>query len=150
MNVNDTVLDLVDLARRPEEAIDWVTRACQRRRTPLELAHLRKAERPHGLPAGTRQRHRRSGGRSQWIDVEYSDFGLRVELDGRVGHVDDGVFRDRTRDNASAIEGFTTLRFGWADVYHDACATAGQTAAVLESRGWTGRARRCGRSCPLP
>lgn len=184
VNVNDTVLDLVDVSHRPKEAIDWVTRACQRRRsnpqrlraalalrkkirwrpmveaaltdiadgaeTPLELAYLRKVERAHGLPTATRQRHRRSGGRSQWIDVEYSAFCLRVELDGRIGHVGDGAFRDRRRDNASAVEGFATLRFGWPDVYHDHCATAGQVAGVLTAKGWTGQLRRCGPSCTLP
>jgi hypothetical protein len=181
VNVNDTVLDLVDVSARPKEAIDWVTRACQRRRTnpqrlraalalrkkirwramveaaltdvadgaetPLELAYLRKVERAHGLPTGARQRHRRSGGRSQWVDVEYTDFGVRVELDGRIGHVGDGAFRDRRRDNASVLEGFATLRFGWADVYHDSCATAGEVATVLAAKGWAGLARRCGPAC---
>ncbi|HEX6444327.1 MAG TPA: hypothetical protein VF053_04495 [Streptosporangiales bacterium] len=184
VNVDDTVLDLVDTARSPKEAIDWVTRACQRRRssperlraalalrkkirwramveaaltdvaagaeTPLELAYLRKVERAHGLPKGRRQRHRKSGGRSQWIDVEYTEFGLRVELDGRIGHVEDGMFRDRVRDNASVVDGFMALRFGWTDVYHDSCATAAQTAGVLTAMGWTGQVRRCGRSCTLP
>lgn len=182
-NVNDTVLDLVDVSTRPRGAIDWVTRACQRRRTtparlraalasrkkirwgamveaaltdvaagaetPLELAYLRRVERAHGLPAGTRQRHRKAGAKSQWIDVEYGHLAVRVELDGRVGHVEDGMFRDRRRDNASALEGFATLRFGWVDVYHDACATAVQTATVLTRRGWTGTPKRCGAACIL-
>lgn len=121
VNVNDTVLDLVDVSVRPKEAIDWVTRACQRRRTnpdrlrvalaqrkkirwrgmvegaladvatgaetPLELAYLSKVDRAHGLPTGVRQRHRRTSGRSQWIDVEYAEYAVRVELDGRIGHV---------------------------------------------------------------
>lgn len=184
VNVNDTVLDLVDVSPRPQEAIDWVTRACQRRRTnpqrlraalalrkkirwramvegaltdvaegaetPLELTYLRKVERAHGLPTGVRQRHRRTNGRSQWIDIEYADFTLRVELDGRIGHVEDGAFRDRRRDNASAVEGFATLRFGWVDTYHDACATAAQVGEVLAGRGWRGQLRRCGRACLLP
>lgn len=184
VNIDDTVLDLVDAATRPRQAIDWVTRACQRRRTtparlrtalarrkkmrwravveaaltdvasgaetPLELTYLRRVERAHGLPEGTRQRHRRSGQDSQWIDVEYAQFVVRVELDGRVGHVGDGMFRDRRRDNASALEGFATLRFGWVDVYHDTCATAGQVGELLTARGWIGRPQACGPSCGLP
>lgn len=184
VNVDDTVLDLVDVSRRPKEAIDWVARACQRRRTsperlraalalrkkirwramveaaltdvaagaetPLELAYLQKVERAHRLPGGVRQRHRRTSGRSQWIDVEYAAFAVRVELDGRIGHVEDGAFRDRRRDNASAVEGFTTLRFGWVDVYHDACATAAQVGGLLANRGWQGDLRRCGVACSLP
>ncbi|HEX6444972.1 MAG TPA: type IV toxin-antitoxin system AbiEi family antitoxin domain-containing protein [Streptosporangiales bacterium] len=184
VNVDDTVLDLVDRSARPREAIDWVTRACQRRRTtperlrtalalrkkirwramvvaaltdvasgaetPLELAYLHRVERAHRLPAGVRQRHRKVGPRSQWIDVEYAAFVVRVELDGRIGHVDDGVFRDRHRDNDAAVAGFATLRLGWTDVYHDACASAGQVATVLRLHGWTGEPKRCGPSCTLP
>lgn len=184
VNVNDTVLDLVDVSVRPRDAIDWVTKACQRRRTtperlrtalalrkkirwramveaaltdvasgaetPLELGYLHRVEQPHGLPAGVRQRHRRAAARSQWIDVEYTAYAVRVELDGRIGHVDDGVFRDRRRDNDAAVEGFATLRIGWTDVYHDACACAGQTVTVLRVHGWTGEPKRCGPSCILP
>lgn len=118
--------------------------------TPLELAYLHRVERAHGLPAGVRQRHRRAGARSQWIDVEYAAYVVRVELDGRIGHVDEGVFRDRRRDNDATVEGFATLRFGWTDVYHDACASAGQVATVLRVHGWTGEPKRCSRSCTLP
>ena len=68
--------------------------------SPLELRYLTRVERAHGLPAGVRQR--RVAGRSvRWIDVDHDEFATRIELDGRLGHVEDGAFRDRARDNAS-------------------------------------------------
>ncbi|MGH3095416.1 MAG: hypothetical protein ACRDMV_05375 [Streptosporangiales bacterium] len=117
--------------------------------TPLELAYLRGVERGHGLPRGTRQGHRKIGARTQWIDVDYGDFRVRVELDGRIGHVDEGMFRDRARDNLSSEEGFLTLRYGWHETYADSCATAAQVATILGRRGWSGRSQPCNPFCPL-
>jgi len=117
--------------------------------SPLELAHLRTVERAHGLPPGRRQ-VRVSGVRVSWVDVDYPEFGLRVELDGRLGHVDDGAFRDRRRDNRSVLAGHTTLRYGFADVLGDPCGVAGEQAAVLRAHGWVGQPRRCGPDCRLP
>ncbi len=67
--------------------------------SPLELAYLRLVERAHGLPNGERQAHRFASGRSQWTDVRYTAFAMLVELDGRVGHLEDGHVRDHRRDN---------------------------------------------------
>lgn len=44
------------------------------------------------------------------------DYGLLIELDGRIGHTGDGRFRDMRRDNAAATDGLATLRYGWHDV----------------------------------
>lgn len=116
--------------------------------SPLELAYLRQVERAHGLPAGVRQR--RLAGRSvRWIDVDLDEFGLRVELDGRLGHVEEGAFRDRRRDNDSTRAGRATLRYGWADVLGAPCDVAAEVAGVLAARGWGGRPRRCGPCCAL-
>ena len=41
---------------------------------------------------------------------------------------------DRIRDNATAITGRLTLRFGWADVDAQACEVAQDVAVVLWSR----------------
>ncbi len=181
--VEDTVLDLVDVAPHPRDAEGWVSAACQRRLTtperladalvrrkkirwrpmveamladvaegaqsPLELRHLRRVERAHGLPTGCRQR-RITGARVSWIDVDYEPYTLRVELDGRVGHVGEGRFRDRRRDNRATVDGHATLRYGHADVFGDPCGVAAEQARVLTARGWTGRPRSCGTSCPIP
>ncbi|PZF80632.1 hypothetical protein C1I92_25170 [Jiangella anatolica] len=180
--LDETVLDLVDIAPHPRDAETWVTAACQRRLTtperladalgrrkkirwrpmveamlsdvadgaqsPLELRHLRRVERAHGLPTGCRQR-RVAGQRVIWIDVDYPEHRLRVELDGRIGHIGEGRFRDRRRDNRATVDGHATLRYGHADVFGDPCGVAKEQARVLTTRGWTGHPRSCGPSCPI-
>lgn len=111
--------------------------------SPLELNYLRDVERPHGLPGGRRQKSR--AGLPHVSDVGYDEWGLLLELDGRDGHVEEGAFRDRRRDNAFALRALLTLRFGWYDVTAQPCAVAWQVATVLRSRGWPGDFRRCGR-----
>ncbi|WP_116952724.1 type IV toxin-antitoxin system AbiEi family antitoxin domain-containing protein [Jiangella endophytica] len=178
--LEETVLDLVDVASHPREAEGWVTAACQRRlstperladalgrrkkirwrpmveamlvdvadgaQSPLEVRHLRRVERAHGLPVGCRQR-RVAGQRVIWVDVDYDPYSVRVELDGRVGHVGEGRFRDRRRDNRATVDGHATLRYGYADVFGDPCGVAAEQARVLTARGWRGQARTCGSSC---
>ena len=115
----------------------------------LEVEHLRRVERAHGLPVGRRQRRDTSGG-TIWIDVDHDEFATRIELDGRLGHVGDGAFRDRRRDNAGVIARMWTLRYGYAEVFGDACGVAAEQAAAFADRGWSGEPRRCGPSCSLP
>ena len=180
--VEDTVLDLVDVAASAREVAGWVTAAVQRRRTtpvrlahtlagrkkirwrpqaeamlldvaegansPLELEHLRAVERAHGLPGGGRQR-RRWGGRVIWVDVDYEKYRTRVELDGRLGHVAEGQFRDRRRDNRATVGGRWSLRYGYAEVFGTPCDVAAEQALVLSERGWTGSPRECGPECRL-
>ncbi|MDQ3714998.1 MAG: DUF559 domain-containing protein [Actinomycetota bacterium] len=107
----------------------------------LEYRFARDVERTHRLPTGRRQF--RVPGTDRYADVAYDEFALLIELDGRIGHVEKGMWRDRTRDNAHAIAGWLTLRFGWRDVVTDPCAVAAQIAAVLCTRGWTGRLSAC-------
>ena len=178
VTVEDAVLDLVSAAARPEDVVGWVTAAVQRRSTTparlrsaaarrpalrhrrlfdqlvddvsagaqsaLELRYLRDVERAHGLPAGVRQVRRR-GTRA---DVLYADYGLLVELDGRLGHVGEGAFRDMRRDNSATTDGLATLRYGWSDVTGSGCLVARQVAHTLQLRGWPGPllpCRLCGR-----
>jgi hypothetical protein len=116
--------------------------------SPLELEYLRGVERAHGLPAGVRNRRWRDG-HVRWIDVDLDEFETRVELDGRLGHEDEGRFRDRRRDNRSTVSGKATLRYGHAEVFGDPCGVAEEVVAVLATRGWRGRARRCGPACAV-
>jgi hypothetical protein len=113
----------------------------------LELRYLRDVERPHGLPAGSRQRRRQTGEATAYRDVEYDEFWLIVELDGRAAHLDPR--RDRWRDNAAATQGWSTLRFGWADVNTRGCETAMVVAAALRRAGWPGTPARCGTACRI-
>ena len=174
--VHDTVLDLCEGAA-PRALEDLLTRAMQnglttplhlqralarrsrhsRRRlltelllevaegaeSPLELRYLR-LERRHGLPDGQRQGRTSSPGRR---DVIYREHGLVVELDGRLGHVGEGRFRDMARDNAALLEQLMTMRFGFGDVAGGPCLVAAQVAQVLGQRGWPGPFRRCP-ACP--
>ncbi|NDL56682.1 type IV toxin-antitoxin system AbiEi family antitoxin domain-containing protein [Phytoactinopolyspora mesophila] len=114
--------------------------------SPLELRHLRRVERAHGLPTGRRQR-RVAGGRTVWIDVDHDEYMLRIELDGRLGHVEEGRFRDRRRDNLATVDGRATLRYGHADVFGDPCGVAAEQASVLAARGWDGTPHPCGPEC---
>lgn len=104
--------------------------------THLELALVRDVLRAHGLPVGRRQL--RTHGTAATTDVGYPEFGLIIEVDGRVGHVGEGTFRDRRRDNVHTLAGWTTLRFGWSDVTGNPCAVAADIAELLIRRGWTG------------
>jgi hypothetical protein len=116
--------------------------------SPLELAYLRRVERSHGLPTGVRNR-RWVDRRVRWIDVDLDEYDVRVELDGRIGHEDEGRFRDRRRDNRSTVSGKATLRYGHAEVFGDACGVAAEVAAVLAAHGWAGSVRRCGTACTV-
>lgn len=181
--IEDTVLDLVDVADSARRAVSWILPAIQRRPTTperlatalaqrkkirwrtmteailldathgahsmLELQHLRRVERAHALPTGTRQR-RHSHGRVIWIDVDHEEYTTRVELDGRVGHLGDGAFRDRRRDNRGVVERNATLRYGHAEVFGSPCAVAAEQALVLADRGWEGTPRSCGDGCTMP
>lgn len=112
----------------------------------LELAYLRDVERAHGLPRGRRNRYR--GGLRHRSDVGYDDYGVLVELDGRLGHADEGRFRDFRRDNDFALRSLLTLRYGWWDVAEQPCDVTDQVATVLRGRGWSdlpSRCRRCRR-----
>jgi len=111
--------------------------------TPIELRYLRDVERAHDLPAGNRQLPARRG--KDFRDVTYEEFGLVVELDGRLGHEGTGRFRDMRRDNATILMGQVTLRYGWIDVVDEPCVGAQQVAEVLSARGWTGLPSRCDR-----
>lgn len=114
----------------------------------LEVEHVRRVERSHGLPTGTRQR-RVAGDRVIWIDVDYLAYATRVELDGRVGHIGEGAFRDRRRDNGGTLAGQVTLRYGHAEVFGTPCAVAAEQAVVLQDRGWHERPRPCSSDCPI-
>jgi len=178
--VEDTVLDMAEHGDA-DNAIAWVSKACQRRRTTparladaldkrarhrwrellvdalsdvaagvesvLEYRYVRSVERPHGLPEARRQQVAILGGRRRRTDNEYKPFGVVVELDGRLGHEGEGVFRDRTRDNSATVSGKASLRFGWADVDVQPCEVAQDVALLLWSRGWRGELRRCGAHC---
>jgi hypothetical protein len=115
----------------------------------LERHYIRDVERPHGLPRARRQVRTARGTRTEYKDALYEEFGVGVELDGKLAHPPEAHWHDRHRDNAAAVSGIITLRYGWPDVIRRPCRVAAQVAAVLRQRGWHGRPRPCGPACPV-
>jgi very-short-patch-repair endonuclease len=104
---------------------------------------VHRVERPHGLPAARRQARIRQRTGNRYLDNLYEEFGVGVEIDGTAAHPADEQWRDKRRDNANAVRGIVTLRFGLLDLGDRRCQTAADVAAVLRKRGWTGDARPC-------
>ena len=107
----------------------------------LEHEAVARVFRPHGLPAFRLQA--RTGATGRIADAAFERYRVLIELDGRLGHVEEGMWRDRIRDNAHTAQNWVTLRFGWWEVLHDPCAVAAQISQVLIARGWDGTPDRC-------
>lgn len=118
--------------------------------SPLERRYEHDAELAHGLPRAELQVRELLSG--QWVraDRRYREFGVRVELDGKLAHPDGRTDQDTWRDNAALLETHEiTLRYRWSHVAAQPCRTAAQVAAALRRGGWTGTPRPCGPECPL-
>jgi hypothetical protein len=114
----------------------------------LEVRYHRDVERPHGLPAGTRQARFAAGSRPAFRDRLYEKYLTVVELDGRATHTLDKRWDDIRRDNATSAAGIRTLRYGWTDVTERPCHVAAEVALALAQAGFTG-ARPCSPGCPV-
>jgi hypothetical protein len=123
--------------------LDLLSDVAHGAQSPIEVRYAREVERAHGLPRGTRQAP--SGNRQHIRDVDYEDYGVLVELDGRLGHTGMGRFRDMWRDNSATVENRVTLRYGSVDLYRRPYEVALQVSSVLLRRGWTGSPTRCSR-----
>jgi hypothetical protein len=110
--------------------------------SPLELRDA-SVRRSHGLPQGTRQAGRLGEG-TEYLDVLIEEYGVHIELDGRLGHDRTRErWRDMRRDNRSEVAGLRHLRYGWADLVDRPCAVAMEQAEVLRQQGWGGTFRPC-------
>lgn len=115
----------------------------------LEQGYLQRVERAHGLPTGRRQPvEPRSGGRVAHRDVTYEAYDVVVELDGQAHAEPDQRDDDLERDLDVAVEGRTTLRLGWGQVFRRPCLTAARVGRVLHRHGWQGVVSPCGPDCP--
>jgi predicted transcriptional regulator of viral defense system len=118
--------------------------------SPLEYRYVRNVERAHGLPRSRRQVRVAIEGTVAYRDVYYEEYGLAVELDGRLAHPDEDRWRDRRRDNLASARGVQTVRYGWRELYGTrACETAALQARILRQRGWVGTPRACSPGCPV-
>lgn len=132
------------------ELHELITAAASGDHSVLEYRYGRDVERTHGLPESVRQApFEGPDGRRGRRDRLYRDYGVVVELDGRLAHPVEAQWRDKARDNAAAADGMQSLRYGWVHVRRNACETAAQVAQVLRVRGWTGQPRPCSPGCPL-
>lgn len=111
----------------------------------LEHGYLTRVERAHGLPSPVRQARRGTERR----DMDYADFGLIVELDGRLHDTWAAGNRDAARDLADIRAGRTVLRLRWQQVMVESCTTAASVATILARRGWAGAAMPCSATCPV-
>jgi hypothetical protein len=114
----------------------------------LETCYTFSVERRHRLPDSERQvPFAKADGTTGRRDRLYREYGVIVELDGRLGHEGEDVKRDRARDRTAATRGQQTLRFGWEEIRGGSCASAAEVAEVLMARGWSGVPRPCSLSC---
>jgi hypothetical protein len=181
--IEETVLDLTQVARSFDDVCGWVTRAIARELTDetslqaamkkrprlrwradlhdvleaaatgdhsvLEFRYHRDVERAHKLPEPDRQvPFTAKDGRRGRRDRVYQEYGVVVELDGRLAHPEENRWKDKARDNAAAAARQQSLRYDWAAVTQRPCATAAEVAEVLRNHGWQGRPKPCSPGCP--
>lgn len=116
----------------------------------LEYRYHRDVERAHGLPEPGRQvPFTAKDGQPGRRDRVYEEYGVVVELDGRLAHPEENRWKDKARDNATAAGGQQTLRYGWTHVTQRPCATAAEVAGVLRNHGWQGDPKPCSPGCPV-
>ncbi|MGV0812941.1 type IV toxin-antitoxin system AbiEi family antitoxin domain-containing protein [Mycolicibacterium boenickei] len=113
----------------------------------LEHGYLVRVERPHGLPKARRQKRSASSVGVCYRDAEYGE-RLVVELDGRVYH-DSATRRDADfeRDLDAAVDGRSTVRLSYGQIFDRPCQTAGKIAQVLRRHGIDVSGRPCGPAC---
>lgn len=92
--------------------------------------------RRRGLPEPTRQSVRKGRNGRYYLDIEWADFGVVVEIDGIHHQAAAAVVDDALRHNEIALEGATVLRLpllGWRVARED---FMGQVERALRDAGW--------------
>lgn len=117
----------------------------------LELRYVRGVERPHGLPAASRQARIRQATGNRYLDNLYEGYRACVEIDGMAAHPVDEQWEDKDRDRWNAVhEKIDTIRIGVPHLRNRLarCATASDVATWLSGRGpRTGHP--CAPDCPV-
>lgn len=121
--IGDLTTTFDDLASRGRRGIGTIRRLLTSRQpgyvAPSTMAEslLLRALRRGGLPRPTLQLPHPGDGIEGFVDAAYPAERLLLEADGRRWHTRERDFaRDRARDIAATIAGYSTLRFTWADV----------------------------------
>ena len=109
----------------------------------LEHGYASRVERPHALSRATRQVAASARG-PVYRDVTYVAQSFVVELDGRLFH-DNATARDKDmdRDLDAALDGLSTVRVGWGQVYRRPCLTAERIGRLLQRNGWESAPTTC-------
>jgi very-short-patch-repair endonuclease len=113
----------------------------------LEHGYLRRVERAHGLPKATRQKRANSSVGVSYRDTEYGQ-RLVIELDGRMFH-DSASARNKDfeRDLDAAVDGRSTVRLSYHQVFDQPCRTAAKIAQVMRRHGIAVTGHPCGPGC---
>ena len=92
--------------------------------------------RQRGLPQPSRQsvRHRPSG--TQYLDADFDDYAVTLELDGAHHDLPDQRLADCLRDLSLVVEGRTVLRIPMAAWWLDREAVLDALEEVFAARGW--------------
>lgn len=118
----------------------------------LELRWADGVEKPHGIPAATRQARVRQETGSKYLDNLYEKYRICVELDGSAAHPETEQWRDNARDRWNLVHGkISTMRFGvpsLRDTEHQ-CVAAADLATVLSDHG-PAVGHPCSPTCPVP
>lgn len=101
----------------------------------------------HGLPPMRLAVSDVSDGRAVRRDFESVEYGVVVEVDGRVTHGAAEREHDNRRDRRVARSGRVTLRAGWVDVEFEPCELALDLYGTLVSRGYRGPIVACFPGC---
>ncbi|TXH22987.1 MAG: hypothetical protein E6R06_15875 [Mycobacterium sp.] len=113
----------------------------------LEHGYLNRVERAHGLPRATRQVRSTTSAGVSYRDAEYGE-RLVVELDGRLFHDSASArSKDFERDLDAAVDGRSTIRLTYRQVFDHACQTAAKVAQVMRQHGMTVQGHSCGPDC---
>jgi len=130
------------MAARPRmrwrEDLDLALRNDKGALSVLEGRYVRGVERPHGLPAATRQARVWQGTGNRYLDNLYAEYRACVEIDGTAAHPPDEQWRDKDRDRWNAVHGkIDTIRIGMLNLRtpQAQCATAAEVARWLGGRG---------------
>ena len=113
----------------------------------LEYGYRNRVERAHGLPRAKRQTRFASSIGVVYRDTEYAE-RLVVELDGRLFH-DSASARgkDFERDLDAAVDGRSTVRLTYQQVFDRSCQTAAKIAQVMRQHGIAVGGHACGPGC---
>ena len=115
----------------------------------LEHGYLVRVERAHGLPPAQRQVRATASVGVVYRDAEYERQCV-VELDGRLFH--DSVPQrdaDLERDLDARLEGKSTVRLSWGQVFDRPCTTSAKLVRFLRACGVPVSPRACGAGCPV-